>query len=221
MSLKQNGDKITGTYTPHNGKIEGQVSGRVLRFKWSQGDQRGSGRFILSKDGNSFSGSWSNSNDPDDPSGGTWDGVRVQQPKPNEHSESKTGDMIKSLACIQDLDVKVIPTDAGRKELSLSFRTLQKVDAGVEIQKWRSFRPGGELNWNKELASGEKRRNITDVHNFRITIPYGTEMVPGDRYRLQIEATSYKLTADTSGGWAWGVSPDRTFYCTKEFTIEP
>ncbi len=75
LTLQQTGDTVTGTYTPNNGKIEGTVSGKILRFKWTSDGGKGSGRFVLDKGGMAFSGSYSNGDDPDKVDG-TWNGTR-------------------------------------------------------------------------------------------------------------------------------------------------
>lgn len=59
------------------GSIKGTVEGNVLRFTWSQDNGQGSGRFTLSSDGESFQGAFSATQNPDDTSGGTWNGTRV------------------------------------------------------------------------------------------------------------------------------------------------
>ncbi len=38
ITLQQDGKRVTGTYQPHNGTIDGEIDGAVLRFKWTQGD---------------------------------------------------------------------------------------------------------------------------------------------------------------------------------------
>lgn len=57
--------------------IKGTVDGNVLRFNWFQDSGRGSGKFTLSSDGESFQGTFSATNDFDNASGGTWNGTRV------------------------------------------------------------------------------------------------------------------------------------------------
>ncbi|MEP6787352.1 MAG: hypothetical protein ABJB40_02895 [Acidobacteriota bacterium] len=97
VRLTQIGNKVTGTYSPHNGKIFGGiVVGNKLTFKWTQdGDYEGTGEFTLDDDRKGFTGSstatkpvpqthtW-NTYKPDPPSSfaGTWDlannnGVRI------------------------------------------------------------------------------------------------------------------------------------------------
>jgi len=57
VRLQQVADKVIGTYTPYNGKIEGTVTGSTLRFKWTQdGGLTGTGDFSMNKGEQSFSG---------------------------------------------------------------------------------------------------------------------------------------------------------------------
>jgi hypothetical protein len=57
--------------------ITGTVKDNVLRFTWTQDDRRhGAGRITLSSDGESFEGTYSLTENPDDTSGGTWKGTR-------------------------------------------------------------------------------------------------------------------------------------------------
>ena len=58
------------------GSITGTVEGNVLRFTWRQDSGSGAGRFTISSDGESFQGTFSRTNNPDDTSGGTWNGTR-------------------------------------------------------------------------------------------------------------------------------------------------
>lgn len=57
--------------------IRGTVTANVLRFKWIEDGGHGSGRFTMSADGRSFQGVFSKTDNPDDGSGGTWNGTRV------------------------------------------------------------------------------------------------------------------------------------------------
>lgn len=66
VSMRQSASSITGT-----------VTGNVLRFKWSEDGGRGSGKFTMSADGQSFEGTFSKTDNPDDTSGGTWNGTRA------------------------------------------------------------------------------------------------------------------------------------------------
>ena len=79
ISLRQKGSGVSGSYQGNDGsvgKINGKVSGNVLRFAWVQTDgTRGSGKFALSADGRSFNGSYSMGNNPD-VAEGSWNGMR-------------------------------------------------------------------------------------------------------------------------------------------------
>ena len=76
---------VTGSYhllgdlkdKPLDGGLKGTVTKNVLRFTWSSDKDRRAGRFTLSSDGESFEGTYSPTNNPDDTSGGTWNGTRA------------------------------------------------------------------------------------------------------------------------------------------------
>jgi hypothetical protein len=76
---------VTGSYhllgdvrdKPLDGGLKGTVKDNVLRFTWSQDESRRAGRFTLSSDGESFVGTYSATRNPDDTSGGTWNGTRA------------------------------------------------------------------------------------------------------------------------------------------------
>lgn len=73
LNLVQIGAKVTGTYQRGNGKLEGTVSGRVLRFKWESDGGTGSGRFVMDEGGKAFYGSYNKGDNPDDVVN-TWNG---------------------------------------------------------------------------------------------------------------------------------------------------
>ncbi|WP_245508978.1 MULTISPECIES: hypothetical protein [unclassified Mesorhizobium] len=79
LSLNQNGNGVSGRYQGDDGsagQINGKVSGNVLRFSWVQKDgTRGSGKFTLAADGQSFAGSYNFGNNPD-AAEGSWNGTR-------------------------------------------------------------------------------------------------------------------------------------------------
>ena len=56
LELRQDGAKVTGTYTSYNGTIEGQIDGRVLKGRWIQGTRSGGVKFVMAPDGQSFMG---------------------------------------------------------------------------------------------------------------------------------------------------------------------
>jgi hypothetical protein len=79
LSLKQKGNSVSGNYQGADGSagtISGKMSGNILHFSWVQKDgTRGSGKFVLADDGQSFEGTYNFSNDPDAVEG-SWSGTR-------------------------------------------------------------------------------------------------------------------------------------------------
>ncbi|WP_189546202.1 SH3 domain-containing protein [Mesorhizobium sp. M2E.F.Ca.ET.209.01.1.1] len=79
LSLKQKGNNVSGNYQGADGSagtISGKRSGNILYFSWVQKDgTRGSGKFVLADDGQSFDGSYNFSNNPDAVEG-SWNGTR-------------------------------------------------------------------------------------------------------------------------------------------------
>ncbi|CAN5305497.1 hypothetical protein BH20ACI2_BH20ACI2_21870 [soil metagenome] len=65
LTMVQSGDQVTGSYQG-NGKLEGTISGRVLRFKWRSDSGTGSGRFVMEALNNSFIGTYNRGSNPDD-----------------------------------------------------------------------------------------------------------------------------------------------------------
>ena len=79
LRLRVRGTRVTGTYTANDGEIEGRLVRGVLEFTWHEkgNDTSGPGRFVLSDDGNSFTGVWwYNTDDPETP-GREWVGKRT------------------------------------------------------------------------------------------------------------------------------------------------
>jgi hypothetical protein len=68
MNLTQNPDGVSGTYASADGSVTGTIDGRieggVLVYRWTEGSNKGSGKFTLAADGRSFQGSWSYGDDP-------------------------------------------------------------------------------------------------------------------------------------------------------------
>ncbi len=79
LTVVQTGNKVTGIYPSNNGKIEGTVSGRVLRFKWESDGGSGSGRFVLDETERAFSGTYNRGENPDEVEA-TWNGKRPEKP---------------------------------------------------------------------------------------------------------------------------------------------
>lgn len=97
MVLVQSGGQVSGTYEPSSGTITGTSitrapdGGSVITFVWAEGTRtNGSGRFALAADGQSFTGSWSASADPNAVSG-TWTGTRASSGSPPPVPSSSLG----------------------------------------------------------------------------------------------------------------------------------
>ena len=74
--LQRNGDQVTGQYSygAGAGQITGVIQGDTLWFRWQEGADSGSGRFVATPDGAGFDGSWGYGDD--DQGGGRWQGRR-------------------------------------------------------------------------------------------------------------------------------------------------
>jgi len=80
LRMVQRGDQVTGTF-PGNGRIEGTISGRVLRFRWqSDSGGKGSGRFVMDEKQFAFNGTYNRGDNPDDVDN-TWSGRRHASPE--------------------------------------------------------------------------------------------------------------------------------------------
>lgn len=69
MSLRQEGRRITGTYQPGDGRIEGEVEGVLFTGTWAQPGSEGVFEFAMAPDGRSFVGRYGN--------GEYWNGTRL------------------------------------------------------------------------------------------------------------------------------------------------
>lgn len=67
------GNAVSGSYTQPPGRIQGTLNGPVLDATWSQADRSGRMRLMLSADGRSFTGTWT---EADGRGGGAWNGTR-------------------------------------------------------------------------------------------------------------------------------------------------
>lgn len=72
LILRQEGDRVTGTYPLYGGRIEAVAEGRTLQGSWSQGMEGGRFVFVLDRGSNSFTGRY------DD--GEWWTGARASGP---------------------------------------------------------------------------------------------------------------------------------------------
>ena len=70
MRLSQNGNRVSGTYRPGDGRIEGVSRDGILEGEWSQDGGSGRFTFVLAPDGKSFAGRYA--------TGTYWNGARVK-----------------------------------------------------------------------------------------------------------------------------------------------
>jgi MscS family membrane protein len=68
LTLQQDGERVTGSYGPHEGRIEGTISNRTLSGTWSDAGAGGNFVFVLSEDGQTLTGQFEN--------GEYWNGIR-------------------------------------------------------------------------------------------------------------------------------------------------
>jgi len=86
MTLSQNGNQVTGSYTHDNGKISATVSGNTLLGTWSEApsytppNDAGDMVFTMSADGQSFTGDWKYGSTGNWQKNG-WQGTRMSTPK--------------------------------------------------------------------------------------------------------------------------------------------
>ena len=71
LTIRQSGDEVTGVYPSYGGRIAAKAFGRELRGTWYQAGESGELQFVLSPDGQSFMGRFS------DVTGEWWSGVRA------------------------------------------------------------------------------------------------------------------------------------------------
>jgi len=74
MSLHQEGNQVTGTYEHDNGRIEGTLTGRILRGWWYQTQSKGRFVFEFNADFTQFTGKWGYNED--EPSS-EWNGKKI------------------------------------------------------------------------------------------------------------------------------------------------
>lgn len=146
LTLAQTGDQVTGSYTG-NGKIEGTVSGKVLRFKWQSDSGSGSGRFVMEEKQRQFSGTYNRGENPDDVDA-TWSGQRVVSPEwipggkvlidkvplpiPGKKREGAPEPMSKEQQA--ELDKKEAEYEEAQKNAPATFDGVWQIKSGEKIQ---------------------------------------------------------------------------------------
>lgn len=82
LVLKQDGEKVSGSYTIFKGTIDGRVDGRRLTGTWSHDGISGGFLFVQSRDGKTFAGRFR--------SGAWWTGERADGANPYEALDQST-----------------------------------------------------------------------------------------------------------------------------------
>ncbi|CAN5305449.1 hypothetical protein BH20ACI2_BH20ACI2_21860 [soil metagenome] len=148
--------------------ITGTVTGNVLRFKWLEDGGRGAGRFTMSSDGQSFQGTISMTDNPDDTSGGTWSGTRapnfagVWRTKLGEHLQFPE-------LLLQQAGSQVVGRlFAGRPEMGVIKEGI--IDGNtLRFQVWRARSPMPYALSDQYVGSGELVMNA-DGKSFKGTL---------------------------------------------------
>ena len=79
VHLEQNGDIIVGAYECcGGGRIEGKIKGDLIRFRWRQPDDAGSGRWKIKQGGKRLIGTWGSG--LSESNGGKWNLKRIRKP---------------------------------------------------------------------------------------------------------------------------------------------
>jgi hypothetical protein len=68
VTLRQNGNHVTGRYVYQQGRLEGDLDGNMLRYTWREHDLTGRGIWVIASNGELI-GTWGTT---DDLSGGGW-----------------------------------------------------------------------------------------------------------------------------------------------------
>ncbi len=78
MQLSQSGNQVSGTYSPRNGRIDGQIGGDGrLVYRWAEDGAKGTGAFTMTPAGTAVDGTFGYGDNPNDVSG-TWGGTRLK-----------------------------------------------------------------------------------------------------------------------------------------------
>lgn len=69
VTLRQNGNHVSGTYVYQDGRIDGTIEGNMLRYTWREHDTTGRGIWVVASNGELI-GTWGVGQD--DLAGGGW-----------------------------------------------------------------------------------------------------------------------------------------------------
>lgn len=81
MAFKITGSSALASYDFDGGRVRGTVSpdGKVLSGTYSESEAKGTFRFTLAEDGQSFTGTWRRTSGKREPPSGTWEGKCIQR----------------------------------------------------------------------------------------------------------------------------------------------
>lgn len=136
MGLQQTrNNTATGRYESIDGAVRGTILGtvtnNVLRFTWVETNgSHGAGRLTLSADRRSFQGTFSTTDNPDDPSGGTWNGTTTKLNKPGPEGPRGTGGKMSEA----DLAKAQAEYEERQKNAPATFDGVWRTKSGDKIQ---------------------------------------------------------------------------------------
>lgn len=160
LTIVQKGNKVTGLYPSANGKLEGTVSGRVLRFKWESDNGSGSGRFVMDESNFAFSGTYNRGDNPDEVEA-TWNGKHAGSSGgklPGNRSDSPVsfaGEWVYAMG--NSRPMRTILAQAGNQvtgKLIFGFTPLSLIEATVvgNTLRFKLKRDGGSVSGSGEFV---------------------------------------------------------------------
>ncbi len=185
MTLEQEDDRVTGSYQPDDGTIEGLVDGGVLRGTWTQPGSSGKFVFALSEDGQVLTGRFGN--------GEYWNGFR-------EDAEGGSANW--------RLDNDT-PRIVLRSLLLAANAAIYDGDAGALRQIDNLMTYAGEAASASDEASRRQLMfNLLDMSTLRIMdVPEAPENPEEDTVRFAVgpaavpDKTTLEFRPSPAGGW--------------------
>ncbi|MEE9320570.1 MAG: mechanosensitive ion channel family protein [Granulosicoccus sp.] len=145
LTLSQDGDLISGTYEPGEGKVNAWLDGELLRGRWSQSGAAGQFVFSMARDGQSFAGRY------DDDA--YWNGKRVPE---NSATSINYGSSVSPQASLRTVVNGMNASAAGDVASALLWDQLLSYKGGANDARDRNQRR--EIFWQ-----------IIDLSTFNVT----------------------------------------------------